>query len=688
VSCSETVRRRTFGAPSRPLSTVRFRLAHLQLLLLAVVVIAAIPRLYLGATQFVAYDGYWHVFIAQQDRWRNFFAEYRADAHPPLYYLALRATLWFGRSILVYRAVSLLAGIASVYVIGRVASRVMRTPLMQPLAALGYGLALPSILISLEVRQYMLCIFFVLVSYCFFLDVIVRNRPDDAKKPRIAFAFFGALACLTHYCAVFYVTATLVLSILVILVRRSEPLRWALRREAATFMPVFAVTGYEYIRHFGAKGVAWGHLPSFYYQRGGADSLPEFLLRNSQNVFNLFSPWPLQSSPVFLAVCIVLVAGLAWFVFHRTANTMTLPVIVTVLMPVMILAQIILGGVFRIYPFGGELRQQFVIFPFLVLGTFLLLDWLMSAIPRALAYGLVASLALGIAAVSLRALHALPDVRDPVMKAQMVRFDGLFPTPEAVYVDQFSLITFFTFHDNWKWTFLERVPGEPSVEIYRLTRGGRHMLLFRDRYTWLLDFHQPALYRKVETALHSQGVRSATVFYVRQDPPQVVLSAALKAEDRRWIGNLSASQELCVQALDLNGYDISAEFRAWGCTYEQSTAAVIEYEGAWKSGAFPRAASGILTYSNQSGANAAFFFQGTGITYVYTKAFNRGRARVSIDGQERAILDLYDPQIVWRASTVFSGLAPGGHVFEVSVLNSRSPASQDTYVDVDQLIPQ
>jgi len=657
---------------------------------------AAIPRLYLGATQFVGYDGYWDVFTAQQDRWRNFFADYRLESHPPLFYLALKATLWFGRSILVYRAVSVLAGIASVYVIGRVASRVMHTPLMQPLTALGYGLAFPSIFISLEARAYMLCIFFVLVSYCFFLDAIVCNQPDGAKKPRIAFAFFGALACLTHYFAVFYVTATLGLAILVILLRRSEPLGRALGREAATFMPVFALTGSEYALHFGTRAVAFGYLSTFYYQRSGADSLPAFLLRNGQNAFNLFSPWPIQSRPVFLVVsaCFLLAAGLALFAFHRMADAKALPAIVTVLMPVMILAQIILGGVFRIYPFGGELRQQFVIFPFLVLCTFLLLDRLMSALPRAAVYGLAAGLALVIATMSLRALQAFPDVRDPVLKAQMVRFNRLFPAPEAVYVDQFNLITFFTFHDDWKWTFLGRVPGVPSVDTYRLTRGGRRMLLFRDRDTWLLDFHQPALYQKVETALRSQVVRSVAVFYVQPDPAPAVRSAVLKAEHRRWIADLSTSQGLCVQALDLDGYDISAEFRAGGCTHEQSTGQVagvgpqIEYEGAWKSGAFPSAASGILAYSNQSGAYATFSFQGTGITYVYTKAFNRGRARVSIDGQERAILDLYDPQIIWRSSTVFSGLAPGEHVIEVSVLNSRSPASQDTYVDIDELIPR
>jgi hypothetical protein len=59
---------------------------------------------------------------------------------------------------------------------------------------------------------------------------------------------------------------------------------------------------------------------------------------------------------------------------------------------------------------------------------------------------------------------------------------------------------------------------------------------------------------------------------------------------------------------------------------------------------------------------------------------------VSIDGHERAIVDLYDPQIVWRSSTVFSGLPMGDHTIEIGVAGSRDPVSQDTYVDIDDFV--
>ena len=57
---------------------------HFDLALIGIALLALIPMLLLGSSQFVEYDGYWHVWISQQDRWFNFIREYQADAHPPL----------------------------------------------------------------------------------------------------------------------------------------------------------------------------------------------------------------------------------------------------------------------------------------------------------------------------------------------------------------------------------------------------------------------------------------------------------------------------------------------------------------------------------------------------------------------------------------------------------------------------
>ena len=87
-------------------------------LLILISLAAAIPRIYLGATQHIDYDGYLHVFIAMQNKWEIFWQECQADFHPPLFYLLLKVVLWFGRSALIYRAISILTGVGSVFIVG------------------------------------------------------------------------------------------------------------------------------------------------------------------------------------------------------------------------------------------------------------------------------------------------------------------------------------------------------------------------------------------------------------------------------------------------------------------------------------------------------------------------------------------------------------------------------------------
>jgi hypothetical protein len=661
---------------------------------LGVTLLAAIPRLYLGATQYIEYDGYWHVFIAQQDQWSNFVREYQQNAHPPLYFLLLKLTLWFGRSFLVYRAISLVTGIAAVYLLGCIARKMTRWPLTPALAGLAYGLSLPGIIISCEVRAYMLCTFLILISYYFFLDVIGRERQAGSFRQRAVFASAAMLACLTHYYAFFYVGAVLILAAAFAISRRGEPLWRSFGREAATFAPVLGVMAYLFFSHANAHAVVQGHLLPFYYRRAVPESMGEFLIRNLQNTFNLFAPWTVSARPVFLVVLAGLLpaVGATVYLVRRTGAPEKLPALVTMLATGLMLMELMAASVLGKYPFGGYLRQQFLVFPFLVLCAFLLPDRLATRLPDRAAHALAGGLALVTIVASALSFYAHPKTGSALLASQMARFERLFPASTAVYVDQFSLIFFFLHHDDWKWTFAGQAP---DTGIYRLSHDNRQMLVLRDGQRWILDCGDAALYRDLAACMRSNGLSSIRVFRLGEGVRRPRSAGDVEAL-RKKIAELSAAQGLCVQKLDIRSDDVYAEFRTSACTEERAAPEqdvddvnpYISYTGSWESGDFSGAAHGTLTYTNQPGETARLSFRGTGIRYVYTKAYNRGKARVSVDGRECAVVDLYDRRIVWQSFTECGGLPPGDHTLEIRVLGSRNPASKDTVVDIDALIPR
>lgn len=119
-------------------------------------------------------------------------------------------------------------------------------------------------------------------------------------------------------------------------------------------------------------------------------------------------------------------------------------------------------------------------------------------------------------------------------------------------------------------------------------------------------------------------------------------------------------------------------------TVDDTNSAVV-YAGIWRAGVFRPAFGGTLFYSDQPGATARVCFEGTELQYVYTKAFNRGVALVTIDGTPHSV-DLFDPDVVWQARTVFGGLKPGTHCAVVRVLGRHGAGSSGNFIDVDAFV--
>jgi hypothetical protein len=116
--------------------------------------------------------------------------------------------------------------------------------------------------------------------------------------------------------------------------------------------------------------------------------------------------------------------------------------------------------------------------------------------------------------------------------------------------------------------------------------------------------------------------------------------------------------------------------------YDDSDPAIV-YHGSWtQNKGWAQAYSTTVSFSNLPGSQVRFAFQGSSLAYIYTKAANRGRADIAIDGVHTAVLDLYSPKPEWQSRTTFK-LHAGRHVAVITILPDKNPKSSDRFIDVD-----
>src|SRR5579871_3652173 len=106
--------------------------------LLAIAIAGIIPCLYYGNYQMIGFDGWWHLFIATQDRWMILLSDWKFEAHPLLHYLFLRYLAVLGHGHLILRSVSIVSGAIASYVIGIVAAKIYRHKISALLLAAAY----------------------------------------------------------------------------------------------------------------------------------------------------------------------------------------------------------------------------------------------------------------------------------------------------------------------------------------------------------------------------------------------------------------------------------------------------------------------------------------------------------------------------------------------------------------------
>ena len=494
-----------------------------RLLLAAIALGAALPMVYMGVQQRIDYDGWWHVFIARATPWAQFWRDVHDNAHPPAFYLLLRAAAWLGSERIVYRAISIAAAVVATYLIGRLAARLLRTPRLAPLCALAFGLSMSTVVMACSVRSYMLSVALLLVAVGHWLALIDPRR-EAGRATRIWFAAALSGAIATNYSAVFVAVAAATLPLLYAAVdapyRRwlGERLGRDGRADLATAAPIAAVVLAIWAAHV-ADFPFMHHTAQF--ELGAAEAaeglgaIGSFLARVVIAEIQLFAPLPLAALPAaaraaVVALLIGIAAGL-WIALWRRADwpTAEAPLAIAAL----VAGQMMLAALLGRYPFGGYLRHQYVLFPFLVLAGFALIDELVDRLRRPrLALAAVAAGVVLSSAAQWRLVH-LVDVEP--LGFEVAQFAELFPDSGAVYVDRFSLIPLIAAQQRRPWA--DQVEVGPNLVAVPVGDGERTLLVVRDMRRWSADLRDPALYRDLRALLDRTGLPAVDVFRLRQD---------------------------------------------------------------------------------------------------------------------------------------------------------------------------
>lgn len=223
--------------------------------------------------------------------------------------------------------------------------------------------------------------------------------------------------------------------------------------------------------------------------------------------------------------------------------------------------------------------------------------------------------------------------------------------------------------------------GQPTAFFSTDATAGLRATAYTD--TW----HNEHYWERVRNApdaaaiaaqFRALGIRHVIAPTAREAPFEVVRGFLA-----RWLDAESTVGRLTLYRLRDAEIPIPKDTRPLAPGTHDDSEPRIEYTGAWlHDKQFAQPVGHTLSYSDVAGDALKLTFQGSGITYVYTRAANRGIGEVWIDGKLARRVNLYAAQTGWQSS-VKMALRPGTHTFELRVTGRRDRRSTGSFVDLD-----
>jgi len=490
--------------------------------LLAIAAAGLIPLVAIGRSQFIGFDGWWHVFIATQDRLLMLAGEWKGTAHPPLFYPILRLTAAISHSPLMLRAIGIVSGTVSSVAIGVVAGRIYRYKSSALLVSAAYTFAWSMIELNCDVRAYPLALVFVLLAFNALIDWTREPGGVQSASSIMRFGAWSLLAMLSEYYVIFFFAGCIGILLLRAVLRpafriqlfdsiRRDRIRWLL-----SIVSVSAVFATSFVFHMIVRPQDQAYLQSFVWHDDPAADPGSFLMTNFRNEVGFFTPFRLDPALMLAVVALLALPALIYLVFVRREARRDLAVYPPLLLAGIVVQLVVLSLADR-YPFGGEFRHQSIVAPFAFLTAFLLLDRLAGLTKSSLARNaLFLSVGLLVASAFAFGWRDYPWSSAPLVDAEYRHFRALFPDARNIYGDNTSFIFYYSRNHNSKWTFEDRfLARDQRIIVYKVDDGTGHpvRLLHNKPRTWF-ELTDPETYQTMTDALRSAGVRSVVLYEV------------------------------------------------------------------------------------------------------------------------------------------------------------------------------
>ncbi|HEX4810909.1 MAG TPA: hypothetical protein VH325_18365 [Bryobacteraceae bacterium] len=526
-------------------------------ILLLITLGSLMPRLIIGYSEPVSYDGYWGSFISLQKQSHEWWLDVRDSAHPPLFFLLQHFAMKLGGSWLALRTVVIACGTATTFVIGLIAAKIFENRIFALLCAASFGFAMSIVVLDTDVRPYPLALLLITLAFLPFVDFVRDPRGANAGKALLSFTGLTLVAQLSeHFSFFFYCACIGSVAVYAAGYRDFRKSVWAfIRRQTLavlgtmTLPPallwIVSVVQLKYV------AAVQPHLAEYYLSSSGLKPWA-YIRFNFARDLNSFLPLKINTltevSWIFAGIPI-----LVYLMFARgnaaKRSLSNLPFLIFLLL----LLELMIGGLINRYPFGGLPRQQSVIAPFLTLSGFALLDQFNSLAWRRRLTAPLAVLVALVIATGFRHNWRNHAAASAIFQPEYDAFRKEFPSSPVVFADYFSCFGLYAATHTWIWRVDRSVIASGSrIWVYQTqSPQGQDRLVLRDKDSWNLDFSQPDPYTVLADTLRQTKLPNLILFWVKQGGK--LLTPADEQKQTAHFAELANSAGLVLERGHFNG---------------------------------------------------------------------------------------------------------------------------------------